>query len=165
MSSSFAAMTPFCGQYAPLTASAKWSQKTFATLLSSSACASCHLADAKLVTLAWHLPGFTLGQAMLPKCWALWGETLLSIVLHSDYYIIIVNNFFVSNRIIGFLGSTHLKCNYFGIRLGLKCWKEDYTFAGQVFSIAKNLPKIYQIGHLVKTNFSQDCIVLRIKLN
>ena len=163
MSSSFAAMTPFCGQYAPLTASAKWSPISFAPLLSSSASASFHLA--KLVTLAWHLPRFKFGQSMPHKFWASSGETLLSIVLHSDY-IIIVNNFFVSNRIIGFLGSTHLKCNYFEIQLGLKCWKENYTFAAHVFSIATILTEIYQIGHLTKNYFSQDCIiVLRIKQN
>ena len=39
------------------------------------------------------------------------------------------------------------------------------TFVAQVFAIATILTEIYQVGHLAKTNFFQDCIVLRIKLN
>ena len=93
MSSSFAAMTPFCGQYAPLTASAKWSLIFLASL---SLLAFEVVASLSSLVLACLAP--RVWPLLLYRCLGEGEGTRFycQLCLHSDY-IIIVNNFFVSN--------------------------------------------------------------------
>ena len=158
MSSSFAAMTPFCGQYAPLTASAKWSQESFAELLSSAAswlhlatlaCICLRLsAGYTCVTCLWgagtcgiHIWPLRASQMLYRPCGGRFYCQLCYILIKSSLSTISLCQ-------IGFLISANVRIN------------QQYS-AGKLYSlsffsaIATKLPKIYQIGHHAETNFSQ----------
>ena len=153
MSSSFAAMTPFCGQYAPLTASAKWSQESFALLLSSAAswlhlaasASVCHLATlVSLVCGALALVGFSFGLSgrfYCQLCYILIKSSLSTISLCQ----------------IGFLISANVRIN--------KILQANYTLYHFFLQSPQNCPKSIKLVIMRKPIFLRpECIVLRIKL-
>ena len=167
MSSSFAAMTPFCGQYAPLTASAKWSQESFAVLLFSAA-SWLHLATLACICLRLS-PGYTCVTCLrgAGTCgihtWPLRASQMLQRPCGGRFYcqlcyILIKSSLStISLCQIGFLISANVRIN--------KILQANYTLSHFFLQSPQSCPKSIKLVIMRKPIFLRpECIVLRIKL-